>query len=162
MSRKHSPTGERFFVKEYPKSNKPRLVQIQQASCLLLREHMLDEGVRESSLLFASAAGTPISRNNFRTKVWLRALETAKINGTVTFHNLRAAHASTWLLAGGADLQVVKERLGHNEPPPRSSTSERFTTPAIEHSPRTARFAIGSRWHVNLSIQESTAVMTAE
>ena len=28
VSRKHSPTGERFFIKEYPKSNEPRLVQI--------------------------------------------------------------------------------------------------------------------------------------
>jgi Phage integrase family len=39
------------------------------------------------------------------------ALRAAGIDG-VTFHGLRHAHAS-WLLAGGADLQVVKERLGH-------------------------------------------------
>ncbi|MGI5420689.1 tyrosine-type recombinase/integrase [Actinomadura luteofluorescens] len=36
-------------------------------------------------------------------------------------HDLRHAHAS-WLLAGGADLQVVKERLGHR----KISTTERY------------------------------------
>jgi integrase len=49
--------------------------------------------------------------STFRTSALRPALRAAGIDG-VTFHGLRHAHAS-WLLAGGADLQVVKERLGH-------------------------------------------------
>ncbi len=48
----------------------------------------------------------------FRANVWKPALEKAKLGFEVTPHGLRHAHAS-WLLAGGANLQVVKERLGH-------------------------------------------------
>ena len=40
-----------------------------------------------------------------------RAGRGAGLDG-IRVHDLRHAHAS-WLLAGGADLQVVKERLGH-------------------------------------------------
>jgi integrase len=53
-----------------------------------------------------------ISRGWFRTSVWLKAVGAAGIGFHVTPHGLRHAHAS-WLLAGGADVQVVKERLGH-------------------------------------------------
>jgi hypothetical protein len=48
---------------------------------------------------------------SFRTRVLQPALDRAGVVG-LTMHGLRHAHAS-WLLAGGADLQVVKERLGH-------------------------------------------------
>jgi hypothetical protein len=54
-------------------------------------------------------------------------VKAAKIEQTVTFHNLRAAHAS-WLLAGGADIVVVQERLGTGRSPPLSSTPERPQT----------------------------------
>ena len=53
-----------------------------------------------------------IPRDWFRLKVWQPALRRAGITFSARPHDLRHAHAS-WLLAGGADLQMVKERLGH-------------------------------------------------
>ena len=53
-----------------------------------------------------------IPRDWFRERIWKRALHAAGIDRRVRMHDLRHAHAS-WLLSGGADLQVVKERLGH-------------------------------------------------
>jgi integrase len=44
--------------------------------------------------------------------VWRPACEAAGLADLPRFHDLRHSHES-WLLAGGADLQVVKERLGH-------------------------------------------------
>jgi hypothetical protein len=56
----------------------------------------------------------------FRRQVWYPACKKAGLAG-VRVHDLRHAHAS-WLLAGGADLQVVKERLGHAS----IATTERY------------------------------------
>jgi integrase len=114
VARKNSPTGERMTVKDYPKDDEQRAVHIEKATCRQLREHMVQYTVRDSDLLFTSTAGTPLSRNNFRTKYWAPAVQAAKLDQSVTFHNLRAAHAS-WLLAGGADIAVVQERLGHRQ-----------------------------------------------
>ena len=52
-----------------------------------------------------------IPRDWFRNQVWRPALAAAGVTA-VRPHGLRHAHAS-WLLAGSADLQAVKERLGH-------------------------------------------------
>jgi integrase len=62
-----------------------------------------------------------LSRDWFTRTVWRPACTAAGIEGTVRMHDLRHAHAS-WLLAGGADLQVVKERLGHAS----IATTERY------------------------------------
>ena len=53
-----------------------------------------------------------VSRNWFLKQIWKPALAEAGITRRMRMHDLRHAHAS-WLLAGGADLQMVRERLGH-------------------------------------------------
>lgn len=62
-----------------------------------------------------------ISNDWFRSAVWAKAVAQADLGFHITPHGLRHAHAS-WLLAGGADLQVVKERLGHGS----IRTTERY------------------------------------
>jgi integrase len=62
-----------------------------------------------------------ISRDWFRQNVWRPALKRAGLTFPVRAHDLRHAHAS-WLLAGGADLQMVKDRLGHGS----ISTTEKY------------------------------------
>src|SRR5215467_11681472 len=62
-----------------------------------------------------------IPRDWFRLKVWKPALQRARITFSARPHDMRHAHAS-WLLAGGADLQMVKDRLGHGS----ISTTEKY------------------------------------
>jgi site-specific recombinase XerD len=52
-----------------------------------------------------------LEASTFRQRALQPAFKAAGVPG-ITIHGLRHAHAA-WLLAGGADLQVVKERLGH-------------------------------------------------
>jgi integrase len=122
VAKKHSPTGQRCFIKDYPKDDEQRRIEIEEATCQQLREHIAKYSIGEDDLLFTSTAGTAISRNNFRTKFWAPAVEKADLQHGVTFHNLRAAHAS-WLLAGGADIVGVQERLGHRQ----ITTTQQYT-----------------------------------
>lgn len=58
--------------------------------------------------------GSPISRNTFRTQVWLPTVRASGVDFSVRIHDLRHAHAS-WLLAGGSDLRSVMDRMGHHQ-----------------------------------------------
>jgi integrase len=83
-----------------------------------------------------------IGRDWFRRNVWTRALARTDLGFHVTPHGLRHAHAS-WLLAGGADLQAVKERLGHGS----ITTTGKYlhTLPGTEDAAVTALARIRSR-----------------
>jgi site-specific recombinase XerD len=94
---------------------KPALVQA-------LRHHIHTHRLGDQDLLFATREGTPISRNTFRTRIWAPAVKASGVAHHVRIHHLRHAHAS-WLLAGGADLKSVMERMGHTQIQTTQNTS---------------------------------------
>ena len=115
VSKRNSPTGERMVFKPYPKDDEFRTLRVSQDLLDLLARRIERMGLGRDDLLFPSTqqrGEVPLSRNTFRTRYWLPALARAGIDFQVRFHDLRHAHAS-WLLAGGADLKAVMERLGH-------------------------------------------------
>jgi integrase len=117
VSRKHSPTRERIIVKPYPKDNEPRVLSITDDLLTVLAGRIREYGLGRNDYLFPSVDGRgehPVSKDTFRNRVWKPALEAAGLGFHVRMHDLRHAHAS-WLLAGGADLSAVMQRLGHRQ-----------------------------------------------
>lgn len=117
VSRKDSPTGERMIVKPYPKDDEPRTLRVSQDLLDVLAARIDQLGLEPDDLLFPSreeSGGQPLSRATFNTRYWRPAVARSGVDFNVRMHDLRHAHAS-WLLAGGADLKAVMERMGHSQ-----------------------------------------------
>lgn len=112
VSKKDSPTGERFIFKDLPKDDEPRAVRISRNLTETIYAYAEEHGIGPDDLLFTSQRGGPLSRSNFRNREWRPAVEAAGLEFYPTVRDLRHAHAS-WAVNGGADIVAVKERLGH-------------------------------------------------
>jgi integrase len=70
-----------------------------------------------SDLVFTAAEGGPLRYNNFRSRVWTKAVR--KLEGELpkglSIHHLRHTCASL-LIREGASVKAVQEQLGHSSP----------------------------------------------
>lgn len=114
VTKKITGADKVWTIRDYPKDNEHRTIRVGDQLCQDIREYQMASGKRGEDLLFSTSTGSPVSRNVFRTRVWLPAIERSALRQRVRFHDLRGAHAS-WLLAGGADLKAVMDRLGHRQ-----------------------------------------------
>jgi integrase/recombinase XerD len=108
---------EAGLVRCIGKGNKERRVPLGSRAIAALRDYLLRDRPAlvlrrpETATVFVSKSGRPLSR----TALWeivKRAARQAGLAGDVSPHTLRHSFA-THLLAGGADLRVVQEMLGH-------------------------------------------------
>lgn len=137
------PIGQRYLLKPYPKDNEPSTVGVPQAWLDNIAEHIRVNGISHVDLVFPSRAGAPISRNTFRTRIWLPAVKASGIDFGVRVHDLRHAQAS-WLLAGAADLKSVMGAWATRRSSPPRSTRTRSPTPTnapSTHSPPSSTYS---------------------
>jgi integrase len=89
VSKKITGADKVWTVRDYPKDNEHRTIRIGDQLCQDIREYMMASGTRGKDLLFATSTGSPVSRNVFRTRVWLPAVASSKIKQRLRFHDLR-------------------------------------------------------------------------
>lgn len=97
-------------LRPYPKSRR-----IRQVPLVPMLEPVLARAIggRTEGYVFLER-GHVVHHSNWRTRVWLRAIEEAGIPGT-RIHDLRHTYAS-WLLQAGIPLAEVGRMLGHVSP----------------------------------------------
>lgn len=96
-----------------PKSKKSRRTIALPAEVLAAIHPLLDR--KGGEWLFTTPGrGVVIRHNNFYNRIWISACERAGLDPRPRIHDARHTHAS-WLLSQGARLEVVQDRLGHED-----------------------------------------------
>lgn len=114
-------------VRVLGKGNKQRVVPMHQAARDALRDYLHDVrpkllkgDAKDGGLVFLSKTGKPLER----VAIWKILRKHATRAGVAGVHPHKLRHSfATHLLAGGADLRVVQELLGHKD----ISTTEIYT-----------------------------------
>lgn len=99
---------------------------------LTARRAALAEVPAPGALVFASEAGTPLRRSNFRRRVWAPALRRAGLPASLRFHDLRHSYA-TWLVSDGVPVNMVQRVMGHQK---ASTTLDRYTHTPDDYAER--------------------------
>lgn len=94
-----------------------RVVEMPDVLVSMLRAHKLSSAHSQpQALVFTSRSGGPLEHRNVAQRGLAKACKAAGIaERWPTFHELRHAHASAWIAAGG-DMVELSARLGHRDP----------------------------------------------
>jgi integrase len=80
----------------------------------MLVEHLArDVDPDPQALVFTGSSGGPLRHSNFRRRIWLPALEAARLAEKVRIHDLRHTCAAL-LIAAGAHPKAIQAHLGHS------------------------------------------------
>lgn len=122
---KDTGNGTPYLEKPRPKGKQARRLTLDDAVAAMLKTYVRERRLFPEDRLFsmpdkdglplrteAWPTGLPISRTWYRTR-WVKAHKEAGVQPR-RFHDLRGSHVS-WLLAGGADIKTVMDRVGHNQ-----------------------------------------------
>jgi integrase len=145
VSKRSSPTGERMVFKPYPKDREFRTLRISPdlTERLAARaQDMNSAGTTSSSRRPSTAVRSPCPGTRSAPAAGAQRLPAPTsplVCACTTFATRRS-----WLLAGGADLKTVMDRLGH----PQIQTTQKYlhTLPDADDQALDAVTRIRSRW----------------